>query len=376
MRKVWRPPARWVFLVATLLGLFSAAQSYRLLTLNPKARVDGIELGSVVILNLCLWYVPAALIGPIFRVADRFRLDGQRWLRAIAFHAGAAVAFSIIHVSAMLAVRVLLWPDMLEMPAPKWMSYAQDQYLRNLDWSLMTYAAVVGLSYALGYYRESQARALKEAHLESSLMEARLKTLEAELHPHFLFNTLHAISALMHRDVQAADRMLSRLSDLLRLTLDSVTRPEIRLFEEMEFLEKYASIEQVRMGDRLAIEFDVDADVLDAAVPALVLQPLVENAIKHGIAPSGRPGRVAIGARRDGEMLIMTVDDTGSGPNERAMAALSTGIGVSNTRARLTHQFGSRYRFEFQRHPNGFTVLVGIPYRQEPAAISIAEFVA
>ena len=106
------------------------------------------------------------------------------------------------------------------MPGERWLSYIQDQYLRNLDWSLMTYAAVVGLSYALGYYRESQARALKAAHLETSLMEARLKTLEAELHPHFLFNTLHAISTLVHTDPEAADRMISRLSDLLRLTFD------------------------------------------------------------------------------------------------------------------------------------------------------------
>src|SRR5262245_10700085 len=184
MPKVWRPPVRWVFLVATLLGLFSAAQAYRLTTLNPKAHVDGIELGSLILLNLTLWYVPAALIGPIFSVAARFRLDGERWLRAIAIHAAAAFAFSIIHVAAML---VMLWPEMREMPAARWVSYAQDQYLRNLDWSLVTYAAVVGLSYALGYYRESQARALKEAYLESSLMEARLKTLEAELHPHFFF---------------------------------------------------------------------------------------------------------------------------------------------------------------------------------------------
>src|SRR5687768_15456275 len=148
MQRAWTPPARWVFLVATLLGLFSTAQAYRLTTLNPRAHVDGIELGSLLILNLTLWYLPAALTGPIFRVAARFRLDSDRWFRSVAIHAAAAVVFSIIHMAAMLGVRVLLWPDMREMPGPVWASYVQNQYLRNLDWSLMTYAAVVGLSYA------------------------------------------------------------------------------------------------------------------------------------------------------------------------------------------------------------------------------------
>ena len=141
----------------------------------------------------------------------------------------------------------------------------------------------------------------------------------------------------------------------------------MQLHEEMDFLAKYLQIEQVRLGERLTVEFDVDADVLDAVVPALVLQPLVENAIKHGIAPHSRPGRVSVGARREGEHADHDRDDSGPGPNERAMAALSTGIGVSNTRARLAHQFGARYRFEFQRQRDGFTVLVAIPLRHDPA---------
>ena len=361
MRKVWRPAARWVFLVATLLGLFSAAQSYRLLTLNPNARVDGIELGSVVILNLCLWYVPAVLIGPIFRIAARFRLDGNRWLRAIAIHAGAAVAFSIFHVSAMLAVRVLLWPDMLQMPLPKWMSYAQDQYLRNLDWSLMTYAAVVGLSYALGYYRESQARALKEAHLESSLMEARLKTLEAELHPHFLFNTLHAISTLVHTDPEAADRMISRLSDLLRLTFDRSGAAGVPLKEELEFLQKYLEIEQIRFQDRLSVKFDIDPETLDTDVPRMILQPLVENAIKHGIGPRSGQGLVQISARKQEDKIWIEVRDSGVGLSRNARVRFNNGVGLSNTRARLECLYGAEQRLDFAEEDSGLSVQMLIP---------------
>jgi two-component system, LytTR family, sensor kinase len=361
MQKAWTPPARWVFAVATLLGLSSAAQSYRLITLNPKAHVEGIELGSVIILNLTLWYLPAALIGPIFRIAARFRLDSERWLRATVIHAAAAFAFSIVHLLAMLGVRVILWPDMLEMPWPRWLSYAQDQYLRNLDWSLMTYAALVGLSYALGYYRESQARALKEAHLESSLMEARLKTLEAELHPHFLFNTLHAISTLVHTDPESADRMISRLSDLLRLTFDRTGAAGVPLKEELEFLQKYLEIEQIRFQDRLTVKFDIDPETLDTDVPRMILQPLVENAIKHGIGPRSGQGLVQISARKQDDKIWIEVRDNGVGLSRNARMRFNNGVGLSNTRARLECLYGGEQRLDFAEEESGLSVQMLIP---------------
>jgi sensor histidine kinase YesM len=199
--------------------------------------------------------------------------------------------------------------------------------------------------------------------------------LQHQLHPHFLFNTLHAISALMHRDVRSADRVLAKLSDLLRITLDSVARPEIRLNEELEFLQKYLEIEQVRLGDRLTVTWNVQPDTLDASVPALLLQPIVENAIKHGIAPLTGPGHVAIGAELEGGKLVLTVTDSGPGPSGSDLPSLSKGIGIANTRARLTHQFGARYRFEFKPAQKGFTVLIAIPFKQEPVCTAPA-FVA
>jgi two-component system, LytTR family, sensor kinase len=361
MQKAWTPPARWVFLVATLLGLFSTAQAYRLTTLNPKAHVDGIELGSLLVLNLTLWYVPAALTGPIFRIAARFRLDAERWLRSIAIHALAAVGFSLVHGAAMLAIRLILWPDMREMPSAQMISYAQDQYLRNLDWSLMTYAAVVGLSYALGYYRESQARALKEAYLETSLMEARLKTLEAELHPHFLFNTLHAISTLVHTDPESADRMISRLSDLLRLTFDRSGAAGVPLKEELEFLQKYLEIEQIRFQDRLAVKFEIDPETLDTDVPRMILQPLVENAIKHGIGPRSGQGLIQISTRRENDKIWIEVRDNGVGLSKNARARFTNGVGLSNTRARLECLYGADQRLDFAEGQGGLAVQMLIP---------------
>ena len=361
MQKAWTPPIRWVFVVATLLGLFSTAQAYRLTTLNPKAHVDGIEIGSLLILNLTLWYVPAALTAPIFRLAAGFRLDAERWLRPIAIHAMAAVLFSIVHGAAMMAVRVMLWPELRSMPADRWLSYTQDQYLRNLDWSLMTYAAVVGLSYALGYYRESQARALKSAHLETSLMEARLKTLEAELHPHFLFNTLHAISTLVHTDPEAADRMISRLSDLLRLTFDRSGATGVALKEELEFLQKYLEIEQIRFQDRLAVKFDIDPETLDTDVPRLILQPLVENAIKHGIGPRAGQGLVQISTKKREDGTWIEVRDNGVGLSRRARARFTSGVGLSNTRARLECLYGNQHRLDFAEGNGGLSVQMLIP---------------
>jgi two-component system LytT family sensor kinase len=364
MQKAWAPPARWVFLVATLLGLFSTAQAYRLTTLNPRAHVDGVDLGSLLILNLGLWYIPAALTTPVFRLAAHFRLDADRWLRAVAMHACAAVTFSVIHTAVMMIVRVLLWPEMRAMPRKAWMSFVQDQYLRNLDWSLMTYAAVVGLSYALGYYRESQARALKAANLETSLMEARLKTLEAELHPHFLFNTLHAISTLVHTNPEAADRMISRLSDLLRLTFDRSGAAGVPLKEELEFLQKYLEIEQIRFQDRLSVKFDIDPETLDTEVPRMILQPLVENAIKHGIGPKSGEGLVQVSAMKRDKSIWIEVRDNGVGLSRNARARFTNGVGLSNTRTRLQYLYGDEHRLDFADGDGGLAVQLLIPLQR------------
>jgi LytS/YehU family sensor histidine kinase len=202
-------------------------------------------------------------------------------------------------------------------------------------------------------------------------VEAQLKTLQQQLHPHFLFNTLHAISALMHRDVEAADRTLMRLSDLLRLTLENLGQQEVTLQSELEFLSKYVQIEQTRFGDRLFVQFDVEPSALDAQVPHLILQPLVENAIKHGVAKRAGPGHIAISARRDGDKLHLEVRDDGVGLSEDALTALQKGIGVSTTRARLQHLFGADYRFEFHRQPAGLAVVIALPWHTGEAPAEI-----
>jgi signal transduction histidine kinase len=376
MEKAWTPPVRWIVLVAAVLSLFSTAQAYRLSTLNLRGPYD-IEIGALLLLNTTYWFVPAAFSLPIFYLARRYRLDTRRWAGPLSVHIVAALFFSVVHLFCMLGVRSLLWTDAAKSPTVSWTSFAQRQYLMQLDWLLMTYSAIIGLSYALDYRRESQARAIKEATLETRLVEARLKTLQAELHPHFLFNTLHAISTLVHTSPDTADRMISRLSDLLRLTFDGTGAPAVSLQEELEFLQKYLEIEQIRFQDRLSVLYDVDSETLDAEVPRLILQPLVENAIKHGVSPRSGRGLIQISSRVRDNALWIEVKDNGVGLDGTSRSRLHTGVGLSNTRARLECLYGAAHRLEFSEGNEGLAVQVQIPLTRLPpgagdAAVRVA----
>jgi signal transduction histidine kinase len=375
MQKAWTPPVRWVFLVATFLGVFSTVQAYRLMTLDLTRAMD-IDTGRLLMLNLAYWYVPAALTGAIFSFSHRFRLDTPRWPPALAAHAAAALAFSVIHFAALLAIRIAIWPDMPKPPSFSWGAFGQRLFLMNMDWALMTYAALVGLSHALAAHRESRARELNAAQLETQLSQTRLRTLQAELHPHFLFNTLHAISSLVHSRPDAADRMISRLSDLLRLTLDRSGAAQVPLQEELEFLQKYLDIEQTRFQDRLTVRYEIEPDTLHAEVPRMILQPLAENAIQHGIGPRSGPGIVQISASRQDGRLWLEVRDDGVGLSERARARLHSGIGLANTRERLECLFGSAHSLEFPDGGQGFTVRIGIPFQAATSSTGDAVRVA
>jgi two-component system, LytTR family, sensor kinase len=373
MRKVWTPPWSWVFGVATALSLFSFVQAYRLTLINSKPGMT-IEAGKLLVLNLALWYLPALLMPAIVWAARRFPFEHGRRAQAIAFHSCGAVSFALVHWMGMVGVRFLLWTDAGKASWVPWWPYLQRKLLENLDWSLMVYAVIVGVSHAIAYYHESQERKLKAAQLETRLIEARLKTLEAELHPHFLFNTLHAISTLVHRDPENADRMISRLSDLLRITFDRTGEPKVSLKEEIDFLQKYLDIEQTRFQDRLTVSVKIDPEALDGEVPRMILQPLVENAIKHGIAGRNGGDTVQITAGREGDRLWMQVRDNGGGLQVRTLKALRTGVGLSNTRARLDCLYGRHYRLEFSDRNGGLSVLIEIPFQRVTSAGSPAAF--
>jgi two-component system, LytTR family, sensor kinase len=372
MRKPWTPPYRWVFGAATALGLFSTLQAYRLTTISVKTPID-IEVGKLLALNVALWFIPAALTPFIFALTRRYRPD-ERFFRLIAVHATAALVLSCVHAAGMAGVRAALWGP----PEMGWITAIQRQYLWHLDWALMTYTTIVGAIYSVGYYSESQARKLKEAQLETRLAEARLRTLEAELQPHFLFNTLHAISTLVHVNPDSADRMISRLSDLLRLTFDRSGAPKVALQEELEFLQKYLEIEQIRFQDRLTVRYDIDPETLDAEVPRLILQPLVENAIKHGVSPRSGLGTVEITSKVTGEDLWLEVRDHGAGPADRSRMPSRVGVGLANTRDRLECLYGEAHTLEVADGDNGFAVRIRLPLQRLPVphAVPAATLVA
>ena len=355
---------RWpiIFLVATLLGLVSSTLAWEF-TRSLGRPVT--YWGTLVVLNLTYWYLWALFTPAIIWLSQHFRLERQGLWRALLVHVPSVLIFSLGHIAAMNGVQ--WWLALREGRDFWWWQNVQRSALQNFDWEMMTYWTIAGLSHAVLYYRESRDRELRASQLETRLVEAQLAALQQQLQPHFLFNTLHAVSALMHKDVDAADRTLMQLSDLLRLTLDSIGQQEIRLKSELEFLSKYLEIEQTRFADRLVVRFDIQPDTLDALVPNLILQPLVENAIKHGVARKVGAGHICITARHDADKLWMEVRDDGVGLSEEGWLALEKGIGVSTTRARLSHLFGADFRFEFHRRHPGLAVVVAFPWRLETA---------
>jgi signal transduction histidine kinase len=352
-------PWSLVLLVATLLGFVSSMLAWQLTVSLDRT---GTYFRSLVVLNVTYWYTWAAFTPSIVWLSQRFRFERQGLMRALAVHLPAVLLYSLAHIGVMQLAQwwivttqggeFLLWPE------------AQRAALLNLDWEMMTYWTIAGLSHALLYSRVSRDRQLGSSLLETRLIEAQLKTLQQQLHPHFLFNTLNAISALMHRDVAAADRTLVRLSDLLRLTLERLGEQEVTLDEELDFLRKYLEIERTRFADRLIVRFDIEPATLQALVPTLLLQPLVENAIKHGVARKAGAGHIDVLARRDHDKLHIEIRDDGVGLSDDALTALYKGIGVSTTRARLQHQFGADFRFEFHRLAQGVAVIVAVPWRE------------
>jgi two-component system LytT family sensor kinase len=350
-----------IFIIATILGVLTALQAFNYVALTDEHQQP---FSFLLALNLTYWWSWALIAPGVLWMARRFRFERKRWHRAAFFHVLGVMAFTAAHVALYTSARGVIVTQFTERTFDWWLIF-RERFFLAFDWESTTYWAIVAFVHALDYHRESQERELTAAQLQTQLAEAQLEALQRQLHPHFLFNTLNTISALMHRDVHAADEMLVQLSDLLRLTLDRVGTQQVPLNDEVDFLRKYLEIEQTRFGDRLQVNIDVEAEVLDAPVPNLILQPLVENALRHGIGPRVSGGHVDVNARQVEGSLMLTVRDNGVGLSPDKLNAFHSGVGLSNTRSRLENLYGERHRFEFQTPAGGgLVVTIVIPLGQ------------
>jgi len=339
-----------VFACWTLLALLFASQTL----LYYAYAGNKVNSWRVIVPALADWYLWAAMTPAIAWLARRYPIVSRRWGRALLVHVPASIVFAVLK----LGVRVLLGhasPLLATMTLRNLM-------LATLHMNVITYWVIAGLAHAVDYYRKFQERERRASQLEARLAQAQLEVLRMQLHPHFLFNTLHAISTLVRKDPDGAERTIAQLSDLLRLTLETLGHEKATVKSEMEFIDRYLAIQQTRFGDRLVVRQRIDPEALDALVPSQILQPLVENAIRHGIAPRAAGGMLDIEVRRTNHHVALRVRDDGPGLPAGGISTLKPGVGLTNTRARLNELYGSGDHLFVSNHPDGgFVAEVVIP---------------
>lgn len=311
-------------------------------------------------IDFYLWMFMTPLVAWLGRVTAR-----GNWGRFFAIHVPAGLALATAQV---LLTLTLYWSICGPSPSMKDMTFGAFvlmQFVYNAHLSFITYWVLLVLLRAIDSQQRLRDERLRNSHLETQLVQSQLQTLRVQLQPHFLFNTLNAISALALADPMQARLMISRLSDFLRLTLEERHAQQVPLSRELEFLECYLGIQQVRFQDRLVTHMDVAGDTVRALVPNMILQPLVENALRHGLLDKPERGTLHIVTRRHGDDLHVQVDDDGLGlPPEGA----KDGIGLGNTRTRLDMLFGDSATLELSRRADGGTrVEMRFPYREQVA---------
>jgi signal transduction histidine kinase len=352
----------WRFFVAAG-GLSLLTMAHLLIAYNNR----GVALSprEALFSGIATWF-PWALFAPlIFRLCRRFPFDSGTWRRALLVHLPSTALFLLLWTLLRWAASYSSLVDEMPLPFAKLL-------LWHFDLSLLTYWMIVCIHEAWHNYRRFRERELRASQLEAKLAQAQLEVLKMQLHPHFLFNTLHAISTLIHKDPDAADEMVAQLSDLLRMTLNTIGVQEVTMQQELEFLGRYLDIQKMRFQDRLQVVIDVPADTLDVRVPNQILQPIVENAIRHGVDASSGRGSIRVQARASEHMLQLTVKDDGPGIKPGAEEARKEGrggvggIGLANTRARLRELYGPASTLQLTNHPEGGTlVTLTLPLRRE-----------
>jgi signal transduction histidine kinase len=335
-------------------GLVTAAVN---IALFPQIASQGIVLLHVGG-QMAAWVVWAALTPIVAMTVRRHPLERGQLGRSLAWHGTLAAACAAVYV---------VWLPIVSR-ATSTSSVAQEQFglvFRSqlgarATLAVLMYAAIAGVTVAMDEGRRRRTRDLQTARLEADLARAQLQALQMQLQPHFLFNTLHAIGMLVQEDPAKASATIIQLGDLLRRTLALADVPEIALREELEILRDYLRIEETRFGDRLAVTIDAPAELLTSTVPSFILQPIVENAVRHGVAPRTSPGHITVRARRAGSSITIEVED--DGPGFATGDTRDGGIGLAATRARLEVLYGQRASVACDEGPGGGALVrVSIP---------------
>jgi two-component sensor histidine kinase len=347
------------FLAWTAFGVLLGFQAY----INASS-VRPVLLSDMLRYSLARCWIYALLTPPIFWLTRRHPFTAGTWRRSLAVH---LLAF-LVYDAAYVVLRLIFWP-----PVDTTTLQRMNRSVETA-WALMRstpadqlwmYGSVVAVALTIQYYQEFRRRQLREAELKARVAEYELQILKLQLHPHFLFNTLNGISALMTQDVKTAREMMLRLSDLLRIALSHTSAKEISLREELEFIEAYLAIEQMRFGPRLQVRMRIAPETFDARIPNMILQPLVENAVRHGVAARRAGGAIEVASARQNGKLLITISNDGPQARTQPVEGGSSGLGLGNARARLLHLYGTAYNLKINGRPQGgVEVRLEIPFHE------------
>jgi len=326
--------------------------------------------------NMEQWYAWLFIAPLVLRLAAKHPIDPRHPLRALPLHLPASVLFALLALFVQSIISHFLEPGSLHLRNTFSSLLGSFKYLLRKDvaMGIVTYWALTGLAQTLHFHKENSNRQVRESQLERQLAQAQLQVLQMQLHPHFLFNTLHAIGTLIHEDPESAEKMLLDLSSLLRVFLEHESSQQISLRRELHLVDLYLSIQKIRFRDRLTVRSLIDPATLDCSIPSLILQPLVENAIVHGIAKNPGDDTIEIKSSQQLGRLVMEISNSNSSlPDEARLDAAGWGVGLSNTSQRLTQVYNGSSSLSLQAlSPRGVVCSIAIPF-EKSASVSSSE---
>jgi two-component system LytT family sensor kinase len=320
------------------------------------------EIVDNLITSLLQWLPWCFLVYIVLRITKRYPIERKKWAFSIPLHLAVWVFLSMLH-SIMFTIAFIL---IYSVEASNFLNYFFTMWIKTLHFNFLVYAVIVSVGQMWDYYKKNQENKLKASELEGRLAKAQLEVMRTQLNPHFLFNTLHAILALVRKEPETAEAMLVRLSGLLRKTLETSKLQEVPLSEELDFLKIYLDIQKIRFRDRFSVNFDVGPETLGVLIPNLLLQPIVENAIRHGIAPHAEGGKLKVSSRLEEKSIVIEVRDSGPGFPAGAENLFEKGFGLKNTRDRLQFLYGQNDLLILENAKDGGArVVIRIPLSQK-----------